>query len=71
MVVIDVFAKIRGTTPPGLSAYDADYTAMGRAKNLADGVLHVTGRDVEEAEYAMAGTPPRPSYWSSAFPSER
>ncbi|MEV0309354.1 AAA family ATPase [Nonomuraea fuscirosea] len=105
MVVIDVFAKIRGTTPPGLSAYDADYTAMSRAKNLADtygvavvlvhhvrkmgsddfleqvsgtnglagaadatlvlkrqrgtadGVLHVTGRDVEEAEYAMAFEP--------------
>jgi hypothetical protein len=105
MVVIDVFAKVRGTTPPGLSAYDADYTAMGRAKRLADtfgvavvlvhhvrkmgsddfleqvsgtnglagaadatlvlkrargtadGVLHVTGRDVEEAEYAMAFQP--------------
>ncbi|MFI7641320.1 AAA family ATPase [Nonomuraea sp. NPDC049400] len=36
MVVIDVFAKIRVTTPPGLSAYDADYTAMSRAKNQAD-----------------------------------
>jgi hypothetical protein len=105
MVVIDVFAKVRGATPPGLSAYDADYTAMGHAKRLADthgvavvlvhhvrkmgsddfleqvsgtnglagaadatlvlkrargtadGVLHVTGRDVEEAEYAMAFQP--------------
>ncbi|MGW7484419.1 AAA family ATPase [Nonomuraea muscovyensis] len=105
LVVIDVFAKIRGTTPPGLSAYDADYAAMSRAKRLADtygvavvlvhhvrkmasedflsevsgtnglagaadatlvlkrargtadGVLHVTGRDVEEAEYAMAFQP--------------
>ncbi|GAA0950610.1 AAA family ATPase [Nonomuraea longicatena] len=105
MVVIDVFAKVRGTPPPGLSAYDADYTAMGHAKRLADthgvavvlvhhvrkmgsddfleqvsgtnglagaadatlvlkrargtadGVLHVTGRDVEEAEYAMAFQP--------------
>lgn len=105
MVVIDVFAKVRGTTPPGLSAYDADYAAMSRAKRLADtygvavvlvhhvrkmgsddflaevsgtnglagaadatlvlkrargtadGVLHVTGRDVEEAEYAMAFQP--------------
>ncbi|MFI6603243.1 AAA family ATPase [Nonomuraea sp. NPDC050536] len=36
MVVIDVFAKVRGTTPPGLCAYDADYTAMSRAKRLAD-----------------------------------
>ncbi|MEQ4716020.1 AAA family ATPase [Nonomuraea sp. B19D2] len=105
MVVIDVFAKVRGTTPPGLSAYDADYAAMGRAKLLADtfgvavvlvhhvrkmgsddflaevsgtnglagaadetlvlkrargtadGVLHVTGRDVEEAEYALSFQP--------------
>ncbi|MFC6081677.1 AAA family ATPase [Sphaerisporangium aureirubrum] len=105
MVVIDVFAKVRGLTPPGLSAYDADYAAMSRAKGLADtfgvavvlvhhvrkmasddflaevsgtnglagaadatlvlkrargtadGVLHVTGRDVEEAEYAMAFEP--------------
>ncbi|GAA3308623.1 AAA family ATPase [Nonomuraea dietziae] len=105
MVVVDVFAKVRGITPPGLSAYDADYTAMGRAKRLADtfgvavvlvhhvrkmgsddfleqvsgtnglagaadatlvlkrargtadGVLHVTGRDVEEDEYAMAFQP--------------
>ncbi|WP_109525006.1 AAA family ATPase [Nocardia aurea] len=102
LVVIDVFAKVRGTTPPGLSAYDADYTAMGRAKRLADtfgvavmlvhhvrkmgsddfleqvsgtnglagaadstlvlkrargtadGVLHITGRDVEEAEHALS-----------------
>ncbi|MFI6599625.1 AAA family ATPase [Nonomuraea sp. NPDC050536] len=36
MVVIDVFAKVRGTTAPGLSAYDADYAAMGRAKRLTD-----------------------------------
>ncbi|WP_344841921.1 AAA family ATPase [Nonomuraea dietziae] len=36
LVVIDVFAKVRGTTPPGLSAYDADYAAMGYAKRLAD-----------------------------------
>lgn len=105
MVVIDVFAKVRGATAPGLSAYDADYAAMGRAKRLADsygvavvlvhhvrkmgsddflaevsgtnglagaadatlvlkrargtadGVLHVTGRDVEEAEYAMSFQP--------------
>ncbi|GAA1256344.1 hypothetical protein GCM10009677_03100 [Sphaerisporangium rubeum] len=105
MVVIDVFAKVRGIAPPGLSAYDADYAAMSRAKRLADafgvavvlvhhvrkmasddflaevsgtnglagaadatlvlkrargsadGVLHVTGRDVEEAEYAMAFQP--------------
>lgn len=101
MVVIDVFAKMRGTSAPGASAYDADYAAVGHAKRLADhygvavvlvhhvrkaasddflaevsgtnglagaadatlvlkrargkadGVLHVTGRDVDEAEYAL------------------
>jgi len=102
MVVIDVFAKVRGTSTPGQSAYDADYGAMSRVKRIADaygvaivlvhhvrkagsddfltevsgtnglagaadatlvlkrsrgqadGVLHVTGRDVEEAEQAMS-----------------
>ncbi|KAF4408746.1 AAA family ATPase [Streptomyces lycii] len=101
MVVIDVFAKMRGASAPGASAYDADYAAVGHAKRLADhygvavvlvhhvrkagsddfltevsgtnglagaadatlvlkrargkadGVLHVTGRDVDEAEYAL------------------
>jgi DNA-binding Lrp family transcriptional regulator len=101
MVVIDVFAKIRGTSPPGMSAYDADYAAITRIKRVADtyavaivcvhhvrkagsddfltevsgtnglagaadttlvlkrprgqadGILHVTGRDVDEAEYAL------------------
>ncbi|NYI05577.1 AAA family ATPase [Allostreptomyces psammosilenae] len=105
MVVIDVFAKMRGVSPPGASAYDADYAAVGHAKRLADhygiaivlvhhvrkagsddfltevsgtnglagaadatlvlkrargqadGVLHVTGRDVDEAEYALAFQP--------------
>ncbi len=101
LVIIDVFAKLRGYAPPSLSAYEADYRAVGAVKNLADhygvavllishtrkmrsddflddvsgttgiagaadailvlkrargeadGVLHVTGRDVDEAEYAM------------------
>ena len=105
MVVIDVFAKMRGNNAPGASAYDADYAAVGRAKTLADhfgvavvlvhhvrkagsddfltevsgtnglagaadatlvlkrargqadGVLHVTGRDVDEAEYALSFKP--------------
>ncbi|MFF5229987.1 AAA family ATPase [Dactylosporangium sp. NPDC000521] len=105
MVIIDVFAKIRGTSAPGASAYDADYTAVSRIKKVADhygvavlmvhhirkagtedfleavsgtngiagaadatlvlkrprgeadGVLHVTGRDVDEAEYALAFQP--------------
>ncbi|GAA2367328.1 AAA family ATPase [Streptomyces carpaticus] len=107
MVVIDVFAKMRGTSAPGSSAYDADYAAVGHAKRLADhfgvaivlvhhvrkaasedfltevsgtnglagaadatlvlkrsrgqadGVLHVTGRDVDEAEYALHFAPDR------------
>ncbi|MCX4560908.1 AAA family ATPase [Streptomyces phaeochromogenes] len=101
MVVIDVFAKMRGQAPQGVSAYDADYVSVGYAKRLADhygvavvlvhhvrkagsddfltevsgtngiagaadatlvlkrargqadGILHVTGRDVDEAEYAL------------------
>ena len=102
LVIIDTFAKMRGTDHTGASAYAADYTAAARFKTLADhynvpfllihhvrkqsaddfqdlvsgtngltgavdatlvlkrsrgqadGVLHVTGRDVEEAEYAMS-----------------
>jgi hypothetical protein len=102
MVVIDVFAKIRGLSQPGASAYEADYAAVGAIKQLADyyavpfvlvhhvrkagaedfltevsgtngvagaadatlilkrgrgqadGVLHVTGRDVDETEYALS-----------------
>ncbi|MFE4717453.1 AAA family ATPase [Streptomyces sp. NPDC056728] len=102
MVVIDVFAKMRGQSPQGVSAYDADYVAVGYAKRLADhygiavvlvhhvrkmasedfltevsgtngiagaadatlvlkrargqadGILHVTGRDVNETEYALS-----------------
>src|SRR3954469_6505126 len=105
MVIIDVFAKLRGNSAPGASAYDADYAAVGRAKRVADeygvavvlvhhvrkagaddflsevsgtnglagaadatlvlkrarnqgdGVLHVTGRDVDEAEYALTFDP--------------
>jgi hypothetical protein len=101
MVIIDVFAKLRGSSAPGMSAYDADYASVTRVKRVADhygvaivlvhhvrkagsedflnevsgtnglagaadatlvlkrprgqadGVLHVTGRDVDEAEYAL------------------
>jgi hypothetical protein len=100
LIVIDVFAKLRGSPPPGMSAYDADYAAIGRIKRVADhyavavilvhhvrkmgsddflaevsgtnglagaadavlvlkrgrgeadGILHVTGRDIDEAEHA-------------------
>lgn len=102
LVVIDVFARMRGLTPPGMGAYDADYLAVTRVKKLADtygiavilvhhvrkagaddflaevsgtnglagaadatlvlkrprgqadGILCVTGRDVDEAEYALS-----------------
>ena len=105
MVVIDVFAKMRGRSPAGMSAYDADYAAISQAKQLADshgvalvlvhhvrkagsddflaevsgtnglagaadatlvlkrprgqadGLLCVTGRDVDEAEYALRFVP--------------
>lgn len=105
LVVIDVFAKVRGNPAPGVSAYDADYAAMTRIKRVADhygvavvlvhhvrkaaaedflatvsgtnglagaadavlvlerararadGVLHVTGRDVDETDYPLAFDP--------------
>lgn len=105
LVVIDVFAKVRGTPQPGVAAYDADYAAMGRIKRIADhygvaillvhhvrkaaaedflatvsgtngiagaadavlvleraraqadGVLHVTGRDIDETDYALSFDP--------------
>jgi hypothetical protein len=33
MVVIDVFAKVRGRAAPALSAYDADYAAIGQPRS--------------------------------------
>lgn len=102
LVVIDVFSKVRGPASRDLSAYDADYAAMSRAKSVADhygvpfvivhhtrkmeakdfldevsgtqglagaadavmvlkrlrgkadGILHLTGRDVDEAEFALS-----------------
>jgi hypothetical protein len=107
LVVVDVFARMRGPTPANTSAYDADYLAVSRFKTIADeyGVamvlvhhvrkaeaadfidavsgtnglagaadavlvlkrsrgkadasLHLTGRDVEEAEHALK--------WSASF----
>jgi hypothetical protein len=101
LVVIDVLARIRGPISRDLSAYDADYRAVVRAKAVADhygvpfvivhhtrkatatdfldevsgtqgvagaadsvavlkrirgkadGILHVTGRDLEETSYAL------------------
>lgn len=110
LVVIDVFAKVRGTEPGNVQQYDADYLAVGRAKrvadhfgvsvvlvhhvrkathedflatvsgtngiagaadavlvlergrNNADGVLHITGRDVEEADHALSFNPDNGSW---------
>jgi hypothetical protein len=104
MVVIDVFAKVRGRAAAAVSAYHADYAAVGHAKKLADdygvavvlvhhvrkagaedfleavsgtnglagaadatlvlrrprgeadGMLSITGRDVDESEYALRFT---------------
>lgn len=36
LVIIDVFARVRGPVAPGTSAYDADYRAVERAKDIAD-----------------------------------
>jgi hypothetical protein len=105
LIIIDVLAKVRGASAPGIDPYQADYAAIGRFKVLADrygvaivlvhhvrkmasddflaevsgtfglagaadatlslkrgrgqadGVLHVTGRDVDESEYAAAFDP--------------
>jgi hypothetical protein len=118
LVVIDVFAKVRGPVPAGMSAYDADYAAVGyakrvadnyavaivlvhhvrkagsedflqevsgtngiagaadatlvlkRARGQADGVLHVTGRDVEEAEHALTIDPGTRRWLRSDRPAE-
>jgi hypothetical protein len=102
LVVIDVFAKVRGRVPAGVnSAYDADYAAVSPIKSVADkygvavvlvhhvrkgasedfvetnsgtnglagaadatlvlrrprgeadGILYITGRDVDESEHAL------------------
>jgi len=118
MVIIDVFAKLRGNSAPGASAYDADYAAVGRAKRVADdygvafvlvhhvrkagsddfltevsgtnglagaadatlvlkrarnqgdGILHVTGRDVDEAEYALTFDPSKGAWQMLDGPAE-
>ena len=105
LVIIDVFERLRGPVPPGISAYAADYQAISAFKKVADtygiglvlihhvrkvtaddflseisgtlglsgaadticalkrsrgeldGVLHVTGRDVDEQEYALKFAP--------------
>ena len=107
LVIVDVFAKVRGPVDRRSSAYDADYQAIGTIKALADrygvaflvvhhtrkagaedfldtisgtqgiagaadavlvlsrsrgksdATLRITGRDVEEADYALDFAPDR------------
>ncbi|MFF2517420.1 AAA family ATPase [Streptomyces sp. NPDC058086] len=63
MVVIDVFAKMRGQAPQGVSAYDADYVSVGYAKRLADHygiavvlVHHVRKPDSDDFLTEVSGT---------------
>lgn len=63
MVVIDVFAKVRGHTPPGTNPYEADYAAVTRAKQLADRygtavvlVHHVRKAGAEDFLNEVSGT---------------
>jgi hypothetical protein len=52
LVIIDVYARLRGPTPPGVSAYDADYSSLGRIKAIADahGVAIVLIHHVRKAQ---------------------
>lgn len=111
LVVVDVFAKVRGAVDRNTDSYSADYGAIGclkqladrfdvtfllvhhtrkataddyldtvsgtngiagaadavlvlqRARNTTEAKLSITGRDVEEAEYALAFDPQR-GMWS-------
>lgn len=84
MVIIDVFAKLRGMSVPGMSAYDADYGAVGRAKKVADnyGVAVVLVHHVRKAgsddflsevsgTNGLAGPPTPPSFSAGAQPGRR
>jgi hypothetical protein len=63
LVIIDVFAKVRGRAVTGASAYDADYAAVGYAKALADKdgvavvlVHHVRKAGAEDFLESVSGT---------------
>lgn len=118
LVIIDVFARVRGPVLRELSAYEADYLAVTRAKALADayglaivlvhhtrkasdedfvatvsgthgiagasdaiavlkrtrgkadGLLSITGRDVDEAEYALTFAPDIGAWQLSDTPAD-
>jgi hypothetical protein len=63
MVVIDVFTRMRGPTPPGLSIYQADYAAVAEIKAIADAyqvaivlVVHVRKAQGEDFLEDISGT---------------
>src|SRR5690348_5704856 len=51
----DFLATVSGTN--GIAGAADAVLVLERARNNADGVLHVTGRDVEEADHALAFDP--------------
>jgi hypothetical protein len=63
LVVVDVFAKVRGRATSTVSAYDADYAALGYVKAIADKygvavvvVHHVRKAGAEDFLEAISGT---------------
>jgi hypothetical protein len=63
LVVIDVFTRMRGPTPPGLSIYHADYNAVAEIKAIADAyqvaivlVVHVRKTPSEDFLEDVSGT---------------
>jgi AAA domain len=63
LVVVDVFARLRGPTPPSRNAYDADYGPVARVKAVADAhgvavvlVVHTRKREAEDFLETVSGT---------------
>ncbi|ARU53450.1 hypothetical protein CBR64_20460 [Cellulosimicrobium cellulans] len=53
----DVFNTVSGST--GLTGAADTTVVLQRSRNESGGVLHITGRDVEESEYAVSFNPER------------
>jgi hypothetical protein len=63
LVVIDVFTRMRGPTPPGFTTYQADYAAVAEIKAIADAyqvaivlVVHVRKAQGEDFLEDISGT---------------
>jgi hypothetical protein len=63
LVVVDVFTRMRGPTPPGFSVYQADYAAVAQMKAVADAygvamvlVVHVRKAQAEDFLEDVSGT---------------